>query len=81
MKEFTVWCPEDGEESHNDGRAFLAVDAEHAAALWAERRDCDGDYGIVRNEASIETMVWDGDRDQKFIASGEMVRHYRARKA
>jgi hypothetical protein len=78
MKTYTVWCPEDGEESPHDGREFQASCPEYAAQEWAERRDSEGDYGIVRNEASMEVMVFDGEVSTKYQVRGAISYDYYA---
>lgn len=36
---WTVWCPEQGDDTKEDGRDFRSADAEGAARAWAARQD------------------------------------------
>ena len=57
MKDSTwiVWHPEGGEDGPEDGRHYLAKDAQEAAEKWAEYYDTD-EYPLTANEDHREVV-------------------------
>jgi len=79
MAKFIVWNPESG--GAEDGKMFVAYDAEEAAEKWAEREDSWGaEYLIVsgRDEPVVHVRDEEG-HETYFKVSGESVPAYYAR--
>ena len=70
---------------HNDDywKRIEAIDAEHAAELWAHWEDSAGaDYLIVRGQSEPTVEVRDPEGNlSRWEISGESVAQYRARSA
>ena len=77
---WTVWCVEDGEDTHEDGKLVYSWDAEAAVSEWAERRDVVyADYVICGGDETVEVFVCpEGKPEQRVKVSvrGEMCPTY-----
>jgi len=83
MKEFVVWCVEDGETEEGSGRRIGAFDGANAAEEWAARDDCESAEYRVVGGARLTVCVRelpDGDV-RHYVVGGEAVPHYFARPA
>lgn len=74
---WTVWCPEMGEDTQEDGREFRATCAESAATAWAERQDQSECY--IAGGANCVVHVCPKDAEEPvsiFDVSGEVRTEY-----
>jgi hypothetical protein len=81
MKYYTVWCPDYGHKSADDGVTVFASSPEYAAKAWAERSssnkstDC-----MIANGATVTyVVVDDGGVETRFRVSAEPSVTYYAR--
>ena len=79
MKTFIVW-PANGTR-HVDGQSIEAIDAEDAAAVWAEHEDISSDDCRIASGHEVELRVFDGETEEGWYVCGEVAPSYFARKA
>lgn len=71
------WSPDDDENS-DDAVPMYASGHEEAAQRWAEQRDRDGDYMIVRGSSKLVFVRGPNDAEYRYRVSGEFVASYSA---
>ncbi len=79
---WTLWSPDQGEDSPEDGRTAYGYTPEAAVEKWAEELDHGGDYAIVSGDIPevLVRALNDEGPGTVYVVSGEAVPSYTARK-
>lgn len=81
MANFTVWCPEYGQEPEDGMLIKDAFDASMAAVFWAERYETwNNEWPIASQGECVRVMVQEegSNTQSQFVVSGEIRPHYSA---
>lgn len=77
---YTVWCPDHGETSPEEGKVLYAFDAGEAAEEWAKWTDwTSAEYMIAKGEGTDVVVQDHTGRRHQFTVSGEQTVVYTAR--